>query len=82
MPKIKSKILVVDDNAGIRSALGILLPIRITADLNMDNQAVIRVANNGKAISLQQIEEIFVPFYTTNGYRTKSFQADYGEAQR
>jgi DNA-binding NtrC family response regulator len=28
MPKIKSKILVVDDNAGIRSALGILLPMR------------------------------------------------------
>ncbi len=28
MPKLKSKILVVDDNAGIRSALGILLPMR------------------------------------------------------
>ena len=28
MPTIKSKILVVDDNAGIRSALGILLPMR------------------------------------------------------
>jgi len=28
MPKIKSKILVVDDNAGIRSALKILLPMR------------------------------------------------------
>ena len=28
MPKIKSKILVVDDNVGIRSALGILLPMR------------------------------------------------------
>ena len=56
--------------------------IWITADLNMDDQTVIRVANNGKAIPLRQIEEIFVPFYTTNGYRTKSFQADYGEAQR
>ena len=39
--------------------------IRITADLNMDDQTVIRVSNNGKAIPLRQIEEIFVPFYTT-----------------
>ena len=39
--------------------------IWITADLNMDDQTVIRVANNGKAIPLRQIEEIFVPFYTT-----------------
>ncbi len=39
--------------------------IRITADLNSDDQTVIRVANNGKAIPLRQIEEIFVPFYTT-----------------
>ena len=39
--------------------------IRIIADLNMDDQTVIRVANNGKAIPLRQIEEIFVPFYTT-----------------
>ena len=30
MPKLKSKILVVDDNAGIRSALKILLPMRFT----------------------------------------------------
>ncbi len=39
--------------------------IRITADLNMDEQTVIRVANNGKAIPLRQIEDIFMPFYTT-----------------
>ena len=39
--------------------------IRITADLNSEDQTVIRVANNGKAIPLRQIEEIFVPFYTT-----------------
>ena len=39
--------------------------IRITADLNLEDQTVIRVANNGKAIPLRQIEEIFVPFYTT-----------------
>ena len=39
--------------------------IRITSDLNMDDQTVIRVANNGNAIPLRQIEEIFVPFYTT-----------------
>ena len=30
MPKLKSKILVVDDNAGIRSALKILLPTRFS----------------------------------------------------
>lgn len=30
MPKLKSKIIVVDDNAGIRSALKLLLPMRFT----------------------------------------------------
>ena len=40
--------------------------IRITADLNSEDQTVIRVANNGKAIPLRQTEEIFIPFYTTN----------------
>ena len=39
--------------------------IRITADLNKEDQTVIRVTNNGKAIPLRQIEEIFIPFYTT-----------------
>lgn len=39
--------------------------IWITANLNVDDQTVIRVTNNGKAIPLRQIEEIFVPFYTT-----------------
>jgi len=39
--------------------------IWITADLNVDDQTVIRVTNNGKAIPLRQIDEIFVPFYTT-----------------
>ena len=39
--------------------------VRISADLNSDDQTVIRVTNNGKAIPLRQIEEIFVPFYTT-----------------
>lgn len=39
--------------------------VRISADLNSDDQTVIRVANNGKAIPLRQIDEIFVPFYTT-----------------
>ena len=39
--------------------------IRITADLNRDDQTVIRVTNNGKAIPLRQIEDIFLPFYTT-----------------
>ena len=39
--------------------------IRITADLNAEDQTVIRVTNNGKPIPLRQIDEIFVPFYTT-----------------
>ena len=39
--------------------------IRITADLNTDDQTIIRVTNNGKPIPLRQIDEIFVPFYTT-----------------
>ena len=39
--------------------------IRITADLNADDQTIIRVTNNGKPIPLRQIDEIFVPFYTT-----------------
>ena len=39
--------------------------IRITADLNSEDQTVIRVTNNGKPIPLRQIEEIFIPFYTT-----------------
>jgi len=39
--------------------------IRITADLNADDQTIIRVTNNGKPIPLRQIEEIFIPFYTT-----------------
>ena len=39
--------------------------IRITADLNAEDQIVIRVTNNGKPIPLRQIDEIFVPFYTT-----------------
>ncbi len=39
--------------------------IRITADLNSEDQTIIRVTNNGKPIPLRQIDEIFVPFYTT-----------------
>lgn len=39
--------------------------IWITADLNQEDQTIIRIANNGKAIPLQHHEEIFVPFYTT-----------------
>ena len=39
--------------------------IRITADLNSEDQTIIRVTNNGKPIPLRQIEEIFIPFYTT-----------------
>ncbi|MBO7082749.1 MAG: HAMP domain-containing histidine kinase [Bacteroidales bacterium] len=39
--------------------------IWITGELNQEDQTVIRIANNGKAIPLRQHEEIFVPFYTT-----------------
>ena len=39
--------------------------IRITADLNAEDQTIIRVTNNGKPIPVRQIDEIFVPFYTT-----------------
>ena len=39
--------------------------ISITADLTADDQIIIHVANNGKAIPLEKQEEIFVPFYTT-----------------
>ena len=46
--------------------------IRITADLNSEDQTVIRVANNGKAIPLRQTEEIFIPFYTTKPNGTVS----------
>ncbi|MBR1514924.1 MAG: HAMP domain-containing histidine kinase [Bacteroidales bacterium] len=39
--------------------------IRIASELNAEDQTIIRVTNNGKAIPLRQIDEIFVPFYTT-----------------
>ena len=39
--------------------------VRISSELNQDDQTVIRIANNGRAIPLRQQEEIFVPFYTT-----------------
>ena len=39
--------------------------IWISAELNKEDQTVIRIANNGKAIPLRHQEEIFVPFYTT-----------------
>ena len=39
--------------------------IWIIADLNSEDQTIIRVTNNGKPIPLRQIDEIFIPFYTT-----------------
>ena len=39
--------------------------IRISANLNKEDQTVIYVTNNGQAIPLAKQEEIFVPFYTT-----------------
>lgn len=42
----------------------------ITSELNSKDETVIRVTNNGKAIPLRQIDEIFVPFYTTKANGT------------
>ncbi|MCR5013577.1 MAG: HAMP domain-containing histidine kinase [Bacteroidales bacterium] len=42
----------------------------ITSELNSKDETVIRVSNNGKAIPLRQIDEIFVPFYTTKANGT------------
>lgn len=39
--------------------------IRISSELNKEDQTVIFVTNNGPAIPLAKQEEIFVPFYTT-----------------
>ena len=39
--------------------------IRIVSDFDSEDQTIIRVTNNGKAIPLAKQEEIFVPFYTT-----------------
>ncbi len=39
--------------------------IRISAEIGSDDKTVIYVINNGKPIPLRQIDEIFVPFYTT-----------------
>lgn len=44
--------------------------IWITAELNQEDQTVIRIANNGAAIPYRQHEEIFVPFYTTKSNGT------------
>lgn len=44
--------------------------IWITAELNQEDQTIIRIANNGTAIPLRQHEEIFVPFYTTKSNGT------------
>ena len=48
--------------------------IRINADLNSEDQTVIRVANNGKAIPLRQTEEIFIPFYTMGILMAKALE--------
>lgn len=39
--------------------------IEITADINLSEQIIITVYNNGSPISKDSQEEIFVPFYTT-----------------
>ena len=39
--------------------------IEITAEIDMTESIIIRVSNNGRPISRESQEEIFVPFYTT-----------------
>ena len=39
--------------------------VEITADINLSEQIIITVYNNGSPISKESQEEIFVPFYTT-----------------
>lgn len=39
--------------------------IEITADINLSEQIIITIYNNGSPISKESQEEIFVPFYTT-----------------
>lgn len=61
----EGQIMMVFNNLIKNAVQASATSIRITADLNSEDQTVIRVANNGKAIPLRQIEEIFIPFYTT-----------------
>ena len=39
--------------------------IEITAEIDISENIIINVANNGRPISKESQEEIFVPFYTT-----------------
>ena len=61
----EGQIMMVFNNLIKNAVQAVATSIRITADLNSEDQTVIRVANNGKAIPLRQTEEIFIPFYTT-----------------
>ena len=61
----EGQIMMVFNNLIKNAVQAGAISIRITADLNSDDQTIIRVANNGKAIPLRQTEEIFIPFYTT-----------------
>ena len=39
--------------------------ISITAEINLSEHIIINVSNNGRPISKESQEEIFIPFYTT-----------------
>lgn len=71
-PKAKDLLIYVDEgqmmmvfNNLIKNAIQAgANSIRISTDLNKEDQTIIYVANNGQAIPLAKQEEIFVPFYT------------------
>ena len=60
--------------------------IRISANAGPDNHPEICVIDNGPGIPEENIDEIFVPFFTTRAkwirYRTEHLKTDYESAWR
>ena len=61
----ESRLMQVFNNLIINAIQADSTQIRITSNINTEEQTIIHIINNGKAIPLQKREEIFVPFYTT-----------------
>lgn len=61
----ESQLMQVFNNLIINAIQADSTQIRITSNINTEEQTIIYIINNGKAIPLQKREEIFVPFYTT-----------------
>lgn len=61
----ESQLMQVFNNLIINAIQADSTQIRITSNINTEEQTIIHIINNGKAIPLQKREEIFVPFYTT-----------------